>query len=317
MAKRRMAVILALLCFLLSAFPISAVSTTHASEPIKVNQECTLTLSYTCDKTAFENLSVTLYKIADVTADFQYELTPLFEPTGLIVNGVKTQGEWNVIRFTLESYIVAEDIEADAVAKTDASGTVCFENLKTGLYLAVVGTVTQNEYIYAFESALVALPALDTQGHWQYRVVVAPKSEMIPPGDQEIEFEVLKLWKGIENTNDRIKNIEVEIFRNGTSYTKIVLSNENHWSYRWTAKDDGATWSVMERNTPNNYTVTIEKRDHSFILTNTYTPENPSDVPKTGDTANVMLYVILMIVSGSMLVVFGILGKRKSHEENR
>lgn len=322
MAKRRMAVMIALicLCFWLTPCYAMAASTTDASEPINVNQECILTLTYICDGTAFENISVKLYKIADVSSDFQYTLTSHFEPSELILNGVRTNGEWDVIRSTLEAHIIADNIKADAIARTDSKGLVCFKSLKPGLYLATGGTMTGKELTCFFDSALVALPGLSADGHWQYRVTVASKSEMIPPSDKEIELKVLKLWKGDEGRNSRPKNIEVEIFRDGASYKKVVLSEDENWSYSWTAKDDGAKWTVIERNTPSSYTMTAQNRDTSFILTNTYTPakpDGPFDAPQTGDTSNIMLYVILMIVSGSMLIILGIIGKRNAHEENK
>ncbi len=320
MAKRRMRIIAFLLCICLYLIPcqVQAASTADASEPISVNQECTLTLSYACDGTVFEDVSIKLYKIADVSSDFQYKLTSSFEKSALILNGVRTNGEWGVIRSTLEAHIVAENIAADAIAKTDSEGIVCFEDLKPGLYLAVVGTVTQEDVTCFFDSALVALPGLNTEGVWEYQVTVASKSEMIPPSDKEIELKVLKLWKGDEGSSARPKNIEVEIFRDGASYKKVVLSEDDNWSYSWTAKDDGAKWTVIERNTPSRYTMTAQNRDTSFILTNTYTPskpDEPPDTPQTGDTSNIMLYVIFMIVSGSMLIILGIIGKRSAHEE--
>ena len=322
MAKRRIAVMIALicLCFWLTPCYTMASSTIDASEPINVNQECMLTLTYTCEGTAFEDVSVKLYKIADVSSDFQYTLTSPFEQSELILNGVRTNGEWSIIRSTLEAHIIADNINADAVAKTDSEGLVCFESLKPGLYLAIVGTVTREELTCFFDSALVALPGLSADGRPQYQVTVASKSEMIPPSDKEIELKVLKLWKGDEGRNSRPKNIEVEIFRDGASYKKVVLSEDDNWSYSWTAKDDGAKWTVIERNTPSRYTMTAQNRNTSFILTNTYTPakpDEPFDAPQTGDTSNIMLYVILMIVSGSILILLGIIGKRNAHEENK
>ena len=322
MAKRRIAVTIVLLClcFWLTPYYAMAASTTDAFESINVNQECTLTLSYTCNGTAFEDVSVKLYKVASVSSDFQYKLSSPFEKSALILNGVKTNGEWNVIRSTLEAHIVADNIAAEAIAKTDSEGLICFENLKPGLYLAVVGTVTQKDITCFFDSALVALPGLNTEGVWQYQVTVAAKSELIPPSDGEIELKVLKLWKGDEGRNSRPENIEIEIFRDKESYKKVVLSQDDNWSYSWAAKGDGAKWTVIERNAPSGYTMTLEKRGNSFVLTNTYTPKNPDepfDAPQTGDTSNIMLYVILMIVSGSMLIILGIIGKRNAHEENK
>ena len=104
MAKRRMAVITVLLCLCLSFLPcyVRAVSTTDASEPINVNEDCSLTLSYICEKTVFESVSVSLYKIADVSSDFQYTLIDKFAPTDLILKGIKTDSEWKTIRSTIE-----------------------------------------------------------------------------------------------------------------------------------------------------------------------------------------------------------------------
>ena len=322
MAKRRMAVIVVLICFCfwLPTLRVSAASTTDASEPINVNQECSLTLSYTCDGIAFEDVSVKLYKIADVSFDFQYTLTPNFETSELILNGVRTNDEWTVIRSTLEAHIVAGNINVDTVEKTDSMGMVCFENLKPGLYLATVGTVTHNGLTCFFDSSLISLPGLDMDGHWQYQLSAASKSEIIPPSYTEIELSVLKLWKGNEGRNRRPESVEVEIFQDSVSYKNIVLSQDNNWSYSWMVKDDGSNWTVIERNIPSGYTMTVEKHNNSFVLINTYKPQNPdgpSNAPQTGDTSNIMLYVILMIVSGSMLIVLGIIGKRNSYDKNK
>jgi hypothetical protein len=172
--------------------------------------------------------------------------------------------------------------------------------------------VIQNDWIYAFDSALVALPGLGADGLWQYEVAVTSKSKAIPPAetDEEIEFKVLKLWKGDNGRSDRPQSIEVEIFRDGVSYQTVILSEENHWTYSWNAADDGAIWKVVERNIPTGYTMTVEERETSFVLTNTRPPDKP-DIPQTGDTTNIMLYFVLMNVSGIMLIILGIAGKRK------
>ena len=128
--------------------------------------------------------------------------------------------------------------------------------------------------------------------------------------DEEIEFKVLKLWKGDKGRSDRPQSIEVEIFRDGVSYQTVILSEENHWTFSWFAKDDGATWKVVERNVPTGYTMMVEERETSFVLTNTRPPDKP-DIPQTGDTTNIMLYFVLMNVSGIMLIILGIAGKRK------
>ena len=316
MAKRRMGIIAFILCICIYLIPcqVQAASTSDAKEPISTNENCSLTISYCSGGIAFSELPVNLYKIADVSADYQYTLTSSFEKSNLILNGIQTVGEWNVIRSTLETYILANDITAGFNAKTDFEGKASFDALKPGLYLAITERIIQDETTYVFDSALIALPGLGADGLWQYQVDVTSKSEIIPPSrdDEEIELKVLKLWKGDGGSSARPTMIEIEIFRNGTSYQTATLSENNHWTYTWSAKDDGSDWKVVERNIPTGYTMTIEERETSFVLTNTLNrdvPDNP-DSPQTGDTSNIMLWVILMIVSGSMLIILGITGKR-------
>ena len=279
------------------------------------SNKCSLTISYCYGETAFSDVQVKLYRIAEVSADFRYTLTQPFKASGLILNGIQSAGEWNVVRSTLKAYILAYGIEPDTASVTNQNGQVCFDSLGTGMYLAVVNQVTQGDLHCRFDSALVALPGLGQNGRWQYEISVNAKAEFLPPidPDEKIELKVLKLWKGDEGRSDRPKSVEVEIFRDGISYEKVVLSEENHWSYTWSAKDDGANWSVVERNVPHGYTMTVEERESSFVITNTLissTPDDPGDVPQTGDTSNIMLYVLLMTLSGTMMIILGVTRKK-------
>lgn len=319
MAKRRLGIIAFLLCLCLCLMPCAALaaSTTDAKEPISTDKECSLTISYGYDGTAFPNQTVKLYKIADVSADFQYTLASPFAPSGLILNGIQTNGEWNVIRSTLEAYILANDTQPVASIVTNDAGNACFDSLKSGLYFASAVHVTQGDLNCVFASALIALPGLGANGLWQYQVAVSAKPEILPPidSDEETELKILKLWRGEEDQNTRPKNIEVEIFRDGTSYEVVILSEENHWSYSWMVKNDGADWKVVERNIPSGYTMTVEQRESTFIITNTYPDQPYPPSPPTGDTSNILFYTILMYVSGSILIILGIAGKRKRHEK--
>jgi hypothetical protein len=317
MAKRRMAMIAFVLFVFMYAitFQAQAASTSDAKEPISTDRNCSLAVSYCADGIAFSELAVKLYRIADVSADYQYTLTSSYESSDLILNGIRTQGEWNVIRTTLEAYVIANAIVADFNTATDGEGKVYFDELKPGLYLTAAESIIQDETTYIFDSSLIALPGLSTEGLWQYHVDVSAKFEIIPPtqDDDEIELKVLKLWKGDNGGSTRPAAVEIEIFCNGTSYQTVILSEENRWTYSWSAKKDGADWKVVERNVPSGYTMTVEEREASFIITNTLTPDDPPpSPPPTGDTLNVMLWIILMVAFGSVLVILGITGKRSS-----
>ena len=59
--------------------------------------------------------------------------------------------------------------------------------------------------------------------------------------------------------------------------------------------------------------MTVEERESTFVLTNTWSATNPDDPvkpPQTGDTSNVLAHILLMIASGSMLIILGVTGKK-------
>ena len=346
-----MGIIGLLLCFCLYLMPChaQAVSTADAVEPIFTARECTLTISYVYEGNALSGAEVKLYKIADVSADFRYTLAESFLSSALILNGIQSDAEWNTIRTTLESYILANGVAETTSAVTDQAGQASFEALRPGLYLAVP-KAARNSLRCTFDSALISLPGLRADGRWEYEVSVAAKFEVLPPAptppgptpepENEKQLKVLKLWKGDEGQENRPASVEVEIYKDGTSYQKVVLSEENNWSFRWTVKDDGAEWMVVERNVPAGYTVTVDEHGGAFILTNTWVPEDspaeePSDkppeledvppgetpkddktdVPETGDTPHIMLFTVLMYASGMLLIILGVTGKRREHEE--
>ena len=317
MINRKIGILFILLCLCFHLMPcqVMAASTSDAVEPIIPENECSLTVSYCCGETAFSGIQVKLYRIAEVSADFRYTLAQSFAASGLILDGIRTSGEWDVVRSTLKAHILAYNIAPEFTSVTNEDGQVSFESLKTGMYLAIVNQVEQDDLHYRFDSALIALPGLGSDDRWQYQVSVNAKGEVLPPvdPDEKIEFKVLKLWKGDEGGSDRPESVEVEIFRDGISYEKVVLSEENHWSYTWSAKDDGANWSAVERNVPHGYTMTVEERESSFVITNTLissTPDDPDNPPQTGDTSNIMLYVLLMTLSGTMLIILGVIRKK-------
>ena len=315
MVKRKIGILLCLLCFWLSVIPgyVQAITIEDAVEPIQTEKTCTLTVAYGYDGIPFSGVSVQLYRVANVSAECQFVLTEAFAASGLVLNGIRSSGEWNVIRSTLEAYILAQNIPAEKTAVTNEAGRVCFETLATGMYLAVVGDVMQGDLHCYFDSALVALPGLETDGRWQYSVEVHAKPGALPPikPDEITERKVLKLWKGDEGRSDRPQSVEIEIFRDGISYETVTLSAENNWSYSWKANNDGASWKVVERNIPAGYTMTVEERDGTFVVTNVREPgDSPDEPPKTGDTVNLLLPIVLMSISGCVLILLGIMGKR-------
>ena len=302
--------LIVLVLYLLSCTAWAA-STADATDPIDTDRSCTLTLSYACNTVPYPNQTVALYHIAQVSADFQYTLTSPFAACGLTLNGVQTQGEWNVIRSTLESLILGNQITPIKTAETDAAGQVQFADLAPGLYLS---SAVQAEDC-SFAAALVALPDLDAGGSWQYEILVATKPTLTPPQPEPLQFQVLKLWRGDEGSDKRPVSVTVDIYRDGDLYQTVTLSEGNNWSYRWSAEDDGARWQVVEKDVPEGYTMTVEQGKTTFTVTNILHDRPNIPPPDTGDRSNVLLYAVIFCVSGILLVALGLMGKGKAHEE--
>ena len=143
MAARRMGIMAFLLCVCLCLMlcPARAASTADASTPISVDENCQLTVVYGYDGQGFAGVTVKLYRVADVSADYRYTLTEEFRGSGLELNGIQTQGEWNSIRASLESFILGYSVTPEWTTTTLTNGMARVTDLKPGMYLAVASLV--------------------------------------------------------------------------------------------------------------------------------------------------------------------------------
>lgn len=301
------------LCFLLCPLKANASSTDQANDFINTEQACTLDLTYSFDALLFSDVPVALYRVAAVSRDFQYTATEAFAACGLNFNAVASQSEWNAIRSTLNNYIAAYGIEPAYTQQTNADGTVVFTNLEPGLYLTSAVQVTHDGFRYYFASVLSALPNLDEDNLWDYDVSAKCKPDVSNPTGEDIAYKVLKLWKDDGQGKNRTESVEIDIIKDGETVKTVVLSDDNDWSFSWYAEDDGSVWSVTERNIPKGYTMTVEQNLTTFTVINSWPPP-PPDIPQTGDTSNIGLYVVLMCLSGAALILLTITQRRRHHE---
>lgn len=298
------------ICFCICFMPCTAyaVSTVDANEPINTSADCSLTMNYAHNGSAFSDLTVQLYCVATISSDFQFSLADVFQATSLTINGVSSIDEWAAMRTTFESYIVANKIAPDLTKNTDDMGSVTFEALAPGMYFVMPVQFSDNGVYYDFDSALIVVPGLDENGLWVYDVTAAPKTVDVIPTHEN--YKVIKLWRDNANSNKRPAFIEADIICNGEIKETVILSVENNWSYSWTTVDNGDIWHVTERNVPKGYIMTVEEHATTFTIINTI--PDTSGPPKTGDTTNIGLYVMLMCFSGLTLVILGATAKRKT-----
>ena len=331
MVKRYLTCFVTALCLSLCLMPctVLALSTADAADPISLTEECTLTAVYSCEGRAFADIQVPLFYVAEISADLRFSYTDEFAFCGLPLNGIRSDSEWDALRSTLETYIIADAMPPCATGKTNGAGEVVFEGLEAGMYFIPSIAVDDDGVYCAFSCSLVALPGLDPEDQsWSYHVSVLPKPDMsfIPTYD-ELSYKVLKLWRDTDNSEARPDGVEIDILRNGVTVETVLLSEENNWTYTWVSENDGSVWTVIERNIPDGYFMTLEKRSTTFIVTNTIEPdeteepeeteepdetEEPEETsPQTGDTSSVSLYILLLCLSGVMLIIVGVTGKRR------
>lgn len=308
MVKRIFALMLAL-CLAMLPCAANALSTADATEKLSLTQDCSVTAVYGSDGEVFSAAQVKLYKIADITDELQYVYTDDFAPCDISINGIQSNSEWNVRRTTFESHIAANGITPYAVDVTDDNGAISFPGLRPGLYMLSAVTAEKNGMRYYFDTALVALPGIDADTRkWSYDVQLTPKPDIDIDDNGDVHYQVVKLWKG-DSSGSRPKSITIDILRNGVVMKTVELSNEHGWSYTWSAENDGAEWTVAEKNVPSGYKALVEKHSTTFVVTNSI---KSTDVPKTGDTANIALYIVLLCGAGIALVLIGVAARRRS-----
>lgn len=315
MRKRMIEWLSLFLCLCLCVLPLEvyASSTDQANGFINTEQKCTLHLTYSYDALYFSDVSVNLYQIATVSRDCQYTATEAFAPCGLNFNGITSQSEWNTIQSTLNNFIAANAPAPVAQQKTNEEGKAVFTDLEPGLYLSSPVQVTHDGFRYYFASVLSALPDLNEENAWEYEVSAKCKPDVDNPSGEDIQYKVVKLWKDEGHEENRTESIEIDIIKDGETVKTVVLSDDNNWSYSWYAEDDGSVWSVMERNIPEGYSVTVENRLTTFTVVNSYSTP-PPDIPQTGDTSNIGFFVILMCLSGCALMILTVAQRRRRYE---
>lgn len=329
---RKCILILICLCLLgCSCLPLP----TAAKVPLEEDRETSLTLYYTQDGEGFANLEISVYRVARAFSNGDFQLILPYSSYPIDIYHVSSQKEWKDIATTLSAYIAANGDTADAVVKTDDQGTAVFTGLETGLYYISGVTVEKDSGTYVFDPFMIYLPTPQSDGTYDYDMEAKPKCGQFVP---KTEYSVTKLWKD-NGSDSRPTSVTVEIRKDGVLQQTQVLSNENNWSYRWTASEaDTGKWTVNEVVVSEGYTVSLSQQEGKFILINTAStpgeedPEEteptetdptettsakpkptvkPSEPPKTGDSFALIPWTMAMCISGFLLLILGIYTRRR------
>ena len=147
-------------------------------------------------------------------------------------------------------------------------------------------------------------------------------------------------------------SVTVELLRNNRVYEEVTLDEDNDWSHTWTRLDARYNWKVQEADVPDGFTAEVSHRGTTWTITNDDIPEDPEtppeepdepdepdtpedpvtpdepDVPDTPDTPDEpntpneptlpqtgqnWRLVWILAITGAVLVLVGILGKKGYH----
>lgn len=289
--KQTASLILCLLMLLI--LPVQAMA---AGTDIK-NEKCSFVISFIANGEKAAGVEFKIYRVADISSTNSFSVTERFKSYPVSYDDIADSNSWRNLAQTLSGYVAADKLEADSVAKTTASGNAYFSELPVGLYLVIGSQYTSGINTYTPQSFMVRVPSMDTDGEWKYDLRTDVKYDITfdsgddngskHDDDEDYELEILKIWKDDGNP-DRPQNITVEIYKDDSLYDTVVLDKTNNWKYKLYNLTKEAVWTVKEQSVADGYTVSVERQDNRFVLTNTQkVPEpNNGNKPNNGNESN-------------------------------
>ena len=171
------------------------------------------------------------------------------------------------------------------------------------------------------------------------------------PRPSDTSLTVNKEWI-LDDGGEAPVSVTVELLRNNRVHEKVTLDEDNDWSHTWTGLDGRYNWKVQEADVPDGFTAEVSHHGTIWTITNDDIPEDPEtppeepdepdepdtpedpvtpdepDVPDTPDTPDEpntpneptlpqtgqnWRLVWILAITGAVLVLVGILGKKGYH----
>ena len=173
--------------------------------------------------------------------------------------------------------------------KTDIDGTVKYNNLELGLYLVVQNI--KKEGHSNIEPFLVTIPRSE-DSKWVYNIESLPKTEIY----KEIDLKVIKKWN-TTRLNILPSSVKINLYKDDILVDTVILNDDNNWEYVWEELEKSDSYNVKEIDIPDGYTVSYEKDEYTFIVTNTDT---------LAQTGQIYYPIMIFLILGIMLIFVGI-----------
>lgn len=298
-------IIALVLLFLISTQQALAIS------GIDLTQKASLTLSFCPKNSPASQVHFKLYRVAQVDEMGKYTLTNDFSSYPIALDAETI--DWRNIATTLTGFVAADSIMPTYDGKTDTDGKLSFENMQLGLYLVMGDPFNANRSIYTPESFMLALPDRDVENNWSYDVTAKVKYSS-RSDSEKINIEVIKVWDDNE-FKERPESITVELYDGTSLVESVALNKSNNWHYTWKDVYGATVYTVKEKDVPSGYYVNIERKNDTFVVTNTK-PDEPVKMPETLPQTGMLWWPVPILAAvGIICIIVGIARRKESNHE--
>ena len=159
------------------------------------------------------------------------------------------------------------------IKSSDKNGFIVFDNLVPGVYLIVP---TGNIPDYFMPSPFVInIPIFDEENKsWFYDINATPKMKMYENlGTEDRTYiSVKKLW---DTESVHPDSVTVSLLCDYREVERVVLNESNNWYYRWDNLSKRHSWSVVESDVPDGFSVYYQTSSNTVKITNkgNFSPE--------------------------------------------
>ncbi len=168
----RLSVLSICLIFAMASFSAGV----YAIDPIDLQADVSLSVSFRSGETAIPNAEFSVYQVADIDEFAAPTLAESFSAFSGELNG-STASEWDAVAQKLATFANDQKIQPSASGKTDSKGVASFsDGLTPGFYLVTCADTKYNDFTYTARPALVCLPNRDNSENWCYDVQMNAKA---------------------------------------------------------------------------------------------------------------------------------------------
>lgn len=253
---------------------------------------CRLVINYRYEDVSISEAVFRIYRIADLNTQGELVYTDAFADLDLSKEELQHQQQM------LYARVEAQALEPEKILTTDSYGDASAAAFTTGAFLLICEPAAVDDYVYYADQQVIFLE--------KGTLTVHPKSTRLPVGVRLISIQTTKFWDDRGYENKRPRQISVRLLKDGKTFSTVVLSEANGWSYTWNDLLPNARWSV-EEDVPKGYVASVEQSDHVFTLTNHY-----KDIPQTGQ---IWWPVLVALGVGLVLIMIGLIFRRSGHNE--